>query len=333
VTSTHLMSARWSRLAGARLVGTRLTSVALATALAGSVLAIAAVPVSSASASVTARHHPVTLRVASYNIHAGAGQDNVFDLDRTAAEIAGLRADVVGLQEVDVHWSARSGWRNTLQELGSRLHMGFAFAPIYALDPPAPGQPRRRHGVALLSRHPIVARVNHEITRLSTQVPDPLPAPAPGFLEAVVQVRDVGAHDGAHVYTHVYVTHLDFRGDPSVRRLQVADMRRILAQDPAGTKQLLLGDLNAEPTAPELAPLWQSVRDGWAHAPVRSGTGLTYPAAAPTKRIDYVTASPNIAIVAATVPADGGHPHANTASDHRPMVATVRIPRELENDP
>jgi endonuclease/exonuclease/phosphatase family metal-dependent hydrolase len=315
VTSTHLWRCRWRRL----------TSVALAAALAGSVLAIAAVPVSSASASVTASPHPVTLRVASYNIHAGTGQDNVFDLDRTAAAIAGLRADVVGLQEVDVHWSARSQWRNTLQELGSRLHMRVAFAPIYDLDPPAPGQPRRRYGVALLSRHPIVARVNHEITRLSTQVPDPLPAPAPGFLEAVVQVQNV--------HTHVYVTHLDFRGDPSVRRLQVADMRRILARDPAGTRQLLLGDLNVEPTAPELAPLWHSVRDGWAHAPVRSGTGLTYPAAVPTRRIDYVTASPDIAIVAATVPADDGHPHANTASDHRPMAATVRIPREVESYP
>jgi len=316
VTSTHLMSARWSRLVGARLVGTRLTSVALAAALAGSVLAIAAVPVSSASAGVTARPHPVTLRVASYNIHAGAGQDNVFDLDRTAAEISGLHADVVGLQEVDVHWGARSQWRDTLQELGSRLHMRVAFAPIYDLGPPAPGQPRREYGVALLSRHPIVSSENHEITRLSTQVPNPSLAPAPGFLEVVVQVQNVGAH--------VYVTHLDFRGDSSVRRLQVADMRRILAQDPPGARQLLLGDLNAEPAAPELAPLWQSVRDGWALAPVRSGTGLTYPADVPTKRIDYVTASPNIAIVAATVPADD---LAGIASDHRPMVATVRIPR------
>jgi len=296
--------------------------VALAAALVGSASAIVALPMSSASAK---SHDVVAVRVASYNIHAGAGQDGVFDLDRTAAAIAGLHADVVGLQEVDVHWDARSQWRDTLQELGSRLHMRVAFAPIYDLDPPAAGQPRRQYDVALLSRHPIVAHENHQMARLSTQVPGSLPALAPGFLEAVVQIHSAGTH----VDIHLYVTHLDYRGDPTMRQLQVADTRRILAQDPPDAVQLLLGDLNAEPAAPELAPLWQSVRDVWALAPVRSGIGLTYPAAVPTKRIDYVTASPNIAAVAAAVPADG---LAAMASDHRPMVATVRVPRGSETD-
>jgi endonuclease/exonuclease/phosphatase family metal-dependent hydrolase len=266
----------------------------------------------------------VTLRVASYNIHAGSGQDNVFDLDRTAAEISSLHADVVGLQEVDVHWGARSQWRDTLQELGSRLHMRVAFAPIYDLDPPAAGQPRRQYGVALLSRHPVLARENHEITRLSTQSANPVPARAPGLLEAVVQIG--GAR--RHVDAHVYVTHLDYRADPWVRQLQVADTRRILGQDPPGADWLLLGDFNAEPTAPELQPFWQSVSDVWAHAPARSGAGLTYPAAAATRRIDYVTASPDITAVAAAVPADE---LASNASDHRPVVATVWIPRGSEN--
>jgi endonuclease/exonuclease/phosphatase family metal-dependent hydrolase len=278
-----------------------------------------AVPASSASAQVGPP--AATLRVASYNIHAGAGQDNVFNLDRTAAEISVLNADVVGLQEVDVHWDARSQWRDTLQELGARLHMRVAFAPIYDLDPPAPGQPRRQYGVALLSRHPIVAHVNHAITRWSTQVPGALPALAPGFLEAVAQIGGARAH--------VYVTHLDYRADPSVRQLQVADTLRILAQAPPDAWQLLLGDLNAGPAAPELAPLWQNLRDAWGQAPDASGAGLTYPAGVPTKRIDYVTVSPNIAIVSAGVPADG---LARIASDHRPMVATVQVPRGSEND-
>lgn len=307
----------------------RVARVGLAAALVASTAAFVAVAIPGAVASALgspgspgspSSQNSQTLRVATYNIHAGAGEDNVFDLDRTAHEIASLGADVVGLQEVDVHWGARSQWRDTLQELGSRLNMQIAFAPIYDLDPVAEGQPRRQYGVALLSRYPIVARENHAITRLSTQVPDPVPAPAPGFLEAVVQVG------GAR--THVYVTHLDYRADPSVRQLQVADTRRILAEDPAGASQLLLGDLNAEPTAPELQPLWQNVTDVWAQVPVTSGNGLTYPAVAPTKRIDFVTASPNIAAVDAAIPADD---LARTASDHRPMVATLQIPRGSEN--
>jgi len=119
----------------------RLACVGLAAALAGSAATLLALP--SASASDQVRPDPVTLRVASYNIHAGAGEDNVFDLDRTAAAISSLDADVVGLEEVDVHWGARSEWRDTLQELGSRLHMQIAFAPIYDLDPLAARQPRR----------------------------------------------------------------------------------------------------------------------------------------------------------------------------------------------
>src|SRR4029079_12388445 len=112
---------------------------ALAAALVAAASAIVALPMSSASAKP---HDFVAVRVASYNIHAGAGQDGVFDLDRTAAAIAGLHADVVGLQEVDVHWDARSQWRDTLQELGSRLPLRGAVAPIHALAPHAPGQAR-----------------------------------------------------------------------------------------------------------------------------------------------------------------------------------------------
>src|SRR6478752_5527608 len=91
---------------------------------------------------------PVVATFATYNIHAGAGSDNVYDLDRTAAAIRALHADVVGLEEVDVHWGDRSHWEDTVAALGRRLGMRTAFAPIYSLDPPAPGQPRREFGVA-----------------------------------------------------------------------------------------------------------------------------------------------------------------------------------------
>ncbi|MBT2882619.1 endonuclease/exonuclease/phosphatase family protein, partial [Streptomyces sp. McG6] len=126
------------------------------------------------TASATA--HPATprpdpLRVATYNIHAGAGEDEVFDLDRQVRALRSLDADVIGLQEVDVHWGERSQWRDLARELAHRLGMHVAFAPIYSLDPePAAGTtpPRREFGVAVLSRHPVLRVRNHEITRLST---------------------------------------------------------------------------------------------------------------------------------------------------------------------
>ncbi|MGP3924596.1 endonuclease/exonuclease/phosphatase family protein [Streptomyces sp. 8N616] len=258
---------------------------------------------------VDGRYAP--LRVATYNIHAGAGYDQVFDIQRTAQAIRALDADVIGLQEVDVHWGERSEWRDLARELARSLGMRIYFAPIYSLDPPAPGAPRREYGVAMLSRFSILSTTNHEITRLSTQDPNPVPAPAPGFGEAVVRAHGVNVH--------VYATHLDYRTDPAVRRAQVADTRRIMAEDcdrrGRCPRQVLVGDFNAEPEAAELAPLWERLTD----AAPRDG-GLTYPAKDPLKRIDYVTVSDGIRVRDAAVAG-------TLASDHRPLVADLLVRR------
>ncbi|MET9476111.1 MULTISPECIES: endonuclease/exonuclease/phosphatase family protein [unclassified Streptomyces] len=268
--------------------------------IAAGLLGVAAVP----PAGAAGHGRSVPLRVATYNIHAGAGMDNVFDLDRQAAELRALDADVIGLQEVDVHWDTRSQWRDVAGELAERLHMRVSFAPIYSLDPTTPGAPRREFGVAVLSRYRIVSAENHEITRLSTQVPNPVPTPAPGFGEVVVRVRGMPVH--------VYVTHLDYRGDPSVRIAQVADTRRVMAQDEG--RKVLLGDFNAEPGAPELAPLWEELADAEPGAP-------TYPALNPVKRIDFVAVSKDGVRVRDAAVAE------TLASDHRPVVADLLLLR------
>ncbi|MFE9634123.1 endonuclease/exonuclease/phosphatase family protein [Streptomyces sp. NPDC006463] len=240
---------------------------------------------------------PVPLRVVSYNIHPGAGADGVFDLDRQAAALRSLRADVIGLQEVDVRWGARSRWLDVAHELGGRLGMGASFAPIYRIGD-------REFGVAVLSGFRVLAAANHRITRLSTQAPGPgrpAPAPASGFGEVLLRVRDVPLR--------VFVTHLDHRADPSVRAAQVAEMRQIMRRGPE--PKILLGDFNAPPSAPELAPLWRELTDA-------DPGGFTYPAREPVERIDYVAVSAGVRVRAATV--------AETlASDHRPVVADLRL--------
>ncbi|MFE2276477.1 endonuclease/exonuclease/phosphatase family protein [Streptomyces sp. NPDC059454] len=278
--------------------------VRVAAVLAAVLLATAAPATAAGTGGPGPHARAVPLRVATYNIHAGAGEDQVFDLDRTAAALRDLHADVIGLQEVDVHWGARSDFTDEARVLAGKLGMRVFFAPIYDLDPAAGDGERRQFGVAVLSRHPVLAAENHEITRLSTQTPDPVPAPAPGFAEVVVEVR------GARV--HVYTTHLDYRADPSVREAQVADMLGVLAAD-RGPK-ILVGDFNAEATAPELAPLWERLRDA---APDGGGT---YPAVDPVKRIDLVTVSPDIRV-------SGARTVAAEASDHRPVVADLKVRR------
>ncbi|WP_432092187.1 endonuclease/exonuclease/phosphatase family protein [Streptomyces sp. bgisy100] len=254
----------------------------------------------------------VPLRVATYNIAAGTGADHVFDPGRTARALRALRADVIGLQEVDVHWGARSQGRDLAAELADALGMRVFFAPLYSLDPAQAGGPRREFGVAVLSRLPVLSTANHSITRLSTQDPHPVPAPAPGFGEAVVRVGGVPVH--------IHVTHLDYRADPAVRRAQTGDMLRIMAEDCDGRgrcpRQVLVGDFNAEAAAPELAPLWGRLTDA-----VPAGARPTYPAGAPVRRIDYVTVSDGIGVRGAAVAG-------TLASDHRPVVADLAVRRE-----
>lgn len=235
------------------------------------------------------------LSVMTFNIHAGIGSDGALDLPRVAAAIREQRPDVVGLQEVDVHWSERSDFVDEAAELGRSLGMAVHFAPIYDL----PGSPRRQYGVAVLSRYPIARARNHAITRLSTQDPEAAPSPEPGFAEAVV--------DAPGGPVAVYVTHLDFRPDPAIRATQVREMLAIMR----GPRQVLLGDFNAEPGAPELAPLWERLAD--------AGGGATFPTGSPTKRLDYVTASRGLRVVDVRVPA-------TSASDHLPVVAHLASP-------
>src|SRR5688500_17118374 len=74
------------------------------------------------------------MRVATFNIHHGAGSDGVVDLDRTAAVITDLGADLVALQELDIGWP-RSGRADQPRELSERLGMAVHFWPTI-----------RRHG-------------------------------------------------------------------------------------------------------------------------------------------------------------------------------------------
>jgi endonuclease/exonuclease/phosphatase family metal-dependent hydrolase len=247
----------------------------------------------------------VRLRVMAYNIQAGAGADHVFDLERQAEAIEAEHPDLVGLEEVDVNWGTRSDYTDEASWLSRRLHMHVFFAPIYTLPPDRTGAPDRRFGVALLSRFPIERARNLEITRLSTQVPNPVPAPAPGFPEVLVN-----AH-GARVW--VYVTHLDYRADPAVRRMQVADMDAIM--DRRHGPEILIGDFNAQPDDSELAPLWTRLTDALTVAGQRMTP--TWPAGTPTERIDYVTFTSRIRATGAYVPD-------TLASDHRPVVADLR---------
>ena len=240
------------------------------------------------------------LTVMTYNIHQGRDADGVLDLDRIATVIRAQDADLVALQEVGRHWSADSAFRDQAADLGRLLSMQFAFGANLDRDPPEPGAPRRQYGTAILSSWPILESRNILLPRASPENEQR------GLL--VVDVERDGAPFRLH-NAHLGVSAQD-------RELQVA---AILAEaDKATVPYALVGDFNAAPTAPGLAPLFERLGDAWKLA--GDGDGDTFPAAAPAARIDYVLVPAELSVSAARVPAE-------LASDHRPLVAQLTLER------
>lgn len=254
-----------------------------------------------------------TIRIINYNIQAGIGNDGNYDIRRTAEVIRKSGADIVGLTEVDVHFDSRSNFDNQVKILAEELGMYSFYGPIYDLEPYEKGQPRRKYGMAILSKYPIIDAHNHEITRLSTQDENPEPRPMPGFPEAKINV------DGK-VFSF-YVTHLDYRGNPMVREMQVDDTLNIFSEV-VGPK-ILVGDLNALPDASEIGPLFEYLNDSWELG--GSGEGYTFPVSNPHKRIDYILVNQGINVVNSEV-------IETEASDHFPVITDIVLKAIKEED-
>lgn len=238
------------------------------------------------------------LTVMSYNIHRGRDVDGVLDLERIASVIRAQSADLVALQEVGRHWSADSDFRDQAAELGRLLEMESVYGANLDREPPAPGAPRRQYGNAILSAWPVLESENILLPRASADTEQR------GLL-----VLDVDLGDAPF---RLHNAHLGL-GAPD-RALQV---QAILAEaDDAAGAHALVGDLNARPTAPELAPLFERFGDAWALA--GEGGGFTFPASDPTARIDYVLVSPQLGVGEVRVPASAG-------SDHLPLVAELTL--------
>ena len=222
----------------------------------------------------------------------------MLDLDRTAAVIRAQNPDLVALQEVGRHWSADSDFRDQAVELEPRLDMASVYGANLDRDPPHPGAPRRQYGTAILSAWPLLASQNIHLPRATADNEQR------GLLVADVDL------DGTPL--RLFNAHLGVGAEE--RRLQV---QAILDEvDRTSVPHALLGDLNARPDAPELAPLFARFGDAWAVA--GEGDGFTFPASAPKSRIDYVLVSPQLEVRGANVPALPG-------SDHLALVCELAL--------
>ncbi|MGI5289003.1 endonuclease/exonuclease/phosphatase family protein [Nonomuraea polychroma] len=239
------------------------------------------------------------IRVATFNIHHARGVDDKLNLERVADVIRTGEADIVGLQEVDRHWSERSEFADQASWLAERLHMHVVYGANLDLDPLTPGAPRRQYGTAILSRYPILDWDNTLLPRYEGHEQR-------GLLRARIQVRGVPVQ--------VFNTHLQ-HNDANERLEQVRAIQPLVARE---EPVVLAGDLNARPDAPEIRALSETLTDAWPRA--GQGDGYTYPATGPNARIDYVFTSPDVRVESAAVVQ-------SDASDHLPLFADLLVGR------
>jgi endonuclease/exonuclease/phosphatase family metal-dependent hydrolase len=283
-------------------------------------LIVALVSLGGLPSSVVAQRPAMTpFETVTYNIHHGAGNDDCtarppsdgaaaglscgYDLTRTIRTLASFDADVIALQEVDRFWN-RSGQEDQPAIIGAALGMAICYGPNLVHPPDDHSPAPHEYGTLILSRFSIA-------TCRNTLLPRPV-GEQRGLLEAVIDVH------GSPV--RVYNTHLDIL--PASRTAQARTIATLVPNEPPPL--VLMGDFNAGPDAPEMAPLMAMFTDAWRSA--GNGPGHTSPATRttdPARRIDYIfTSTAGVRVRSAEVVVTD---ETRLVSDHYPVRATLEL--------
>jgi endonuclease/exonuclease/phosphatase family metal-dependent hydrolase len=238
-------------------------------------------------------HRTRTIRLATYNIHRARGLDGRTRLERIAAVLASIDADVVALQEVVGASPLRPG---QAAELGAALGMGWVMAPTRHLR-------TALFGNVVLSRFPVRQHVQYDLTWKTCE-------------HRGVQRVDVGVDEDT---LHIYNVHL---GTSLLERRHQAARLATLVHDKRVTgPKIILGDFNEWArhlgATDILAQRLQSV-DLRKHLSRRR----TYPGFFPVLHLDHIYFEGKVDVLRVSMPRDR---MAKMASDHLPLVADLRI--------
>ena len=233
-----------------------------------------------------------TVRIATYNIHRARGLDGRTMLERIAAVLAGIDADIIALQEVVGASPLKPG---QAAELGAALGMGWVMAPTRHVR-------TALFGNVVLSRFPVRQHVQYDLTWKTCE--------NRGAQRVDIAIDD----DTLHLYNVHFGTSLLERRHQAARLASLVHDRRIVAP------KIVLGDFNewARGLATDvLAERLQSV-DLSQHLSRRR----TYPGFFPILHLDHIYYEGRVDVLKVTLPRDR---MAKMASDHLPLVADLRI--------
>jgi endonuclease/exonuclease/phosphatase family metal-dependent hydrolase len=234
------------------------------------------------------------------------------DLEASIDVMRAHAPDIVALQEIDRFW-ARSAYVDEPAAIAAALGMEHTcYAANLDHAPDSHSSIPHQYGTAIVSRFPILDCRNTLLPRTANNEQR-------GLTRALINVRGVPLA--------FYNTHLHHTNAPD-RSLQTVRIGEIMDAAP-GELRVILGDFNARPTAPEMAPIFARFDDSWteAGAPTADNPdGNTSPADVdrdPTSRIDYVFVSSDVEVAAASVPINE---YTRLAADHYPVVANIALP-------
>ena len=233
-----------------------------------------------------------TVRVATYNIHRGRGLDGRTRLERIAAVLATIDADVVALQEVVGVSPLRDG---QAAELGAALGMGWVMAPVRHLRTAA-------FGNVVLSRFPMRHHVQYELTWKTCE---------PRGCQRV----DIALDDHTlHIYNVHLGTSLLERRHQAERLASIVHDRRV-----PGPK-VVLGDFNEWARGLATDVLGQRLQSVDLRHHLRRRR--TYPSFFPILHLDHIYFEGKVEVLRVALPRDR---LTMVASDHLPLVADLRI--------
>lgn len=229
------------------------------------------------------------MRIVTYNIRGCRDEAGHADPAAVAAELAGLQADIIALQEVD-NGLPRSGFQHQVKRIAGMLGMNYAYGPSLNLIVGS-------YGNAVLSTYPI------QSARM-VMLPSEL---EPRSVLKVTLKRNGLPFD-------VYTTHFGLHHEERVKQSEF--LAKQLRED-SGTHAILAGDFNTTPDDLILDGLRTLFRDPLHERGQRLITlsGKT----GGGKEIDRILLSPRLILIDAAAPRVG-------KSDHYPVVLTVEVP-------
>ena len=238
------------------------------------------------------------LRILSYNIHKCiGGVDRRYEPGRVADVIRGLDTDVLMLQEVDAGVS-RSRGDKQVELLGDELGM-----PYRTWYPNVEVRGGGQYGNAILSRYPIIESTNIDLTLRFKK--------RRSALHGVLRVR----HDDIDRTVHVFNMHLGLARYERRRQLDKFLACHPFAHLHHDTPVVVGGDLN---------DVYGGLGELLAPAGFRGieRRPLTFPAWGPVRALDAIFVRGALDFLRLSR-CDSAL--ARRASDHRPLVAEVRL--------